>query len=71
MVSPEEWAIADKHQINYEFDPGDNIPSANLTDVYLTYDEQHLLIGFIAYADMSTLRSSIRNRDAAWQDDMV
>ncbi|MFM1877745.1 MAG: hypothetical protein RLZZ241_611, partial [Bacteroidota bacterium] len=40
-------------------------------DVYLTYDEQHLLIGFIAYADMSTLRSSIRNRDAAWQDDMV
>lgn len=71
IVSAEEWADAQFYQINYEFDPGDNIPSTNLTDVYLTYDQQHLLIGFIAYTDMSTLRSSIRNRDAAWQDDFV
>ena len=65
VVSPEEWSQADYHQVKYEFDPGDNIPSENLTDVYITYDSEYLLIGFIAYTDMSTLRSSIRNRDAA------
>lgn len=71
VVSPQEWDLADKYQIKYEFDPGDNIPSENPTDVYITYDENYLMVGFIAYTDMSTLRSSIRNRDAAWEDDMV
>lgn len=71
MVTPEEWAQAQKFQIQYEIDPGNNSPSHNLTDVFVSYSETHLYVGFIAYANMSTLRSSIRNRDEAWQDDLV
>lgn len=71
MVTPEEWAQGQKFQIQYEIDPGNNSPSHNLTDVFVSYSETHLYVGFIAYANMSTLRSSIRNRDEAWQDDLV
>jgi hypothetical protein len=71
IVEKEEWATAQEFLINYEIDPGNNTLSENLTEVYVTYSQTHLYIGFIAYTDMNTLRSSIRNRDEAWQDDFV
>ena len=70
-VDPSEWASAQKFTIGYEIDPGNNTQSVNLTEAYVTYDKDHILVGFIAYADMSTLRSSVRNRDEAWMDDFV
>ena len=71
LVEPSEWDAAERFSIAYEIDPGNNTPSPNKTDVYVTYDDEHILVGFIAYADMSTLRSSVRNRDEAWVDDFV
>ena len=71
IVSPQEWKEAEKFSIKYEIDPGNNIPSPHLTDVFITYSKTDLYVGFIAYADMENLRSSIRNRDEGYQDDNV
>jgi len=71
VVQPKEWEEAQKHLIQYEFDPGDNVSSVNKTEAWITYSATDLYVGFIAYGTMSELRSSIRNRDEAWQDDFV
>jgi len=71
VVDPQEWKGANTFTIAYEMDPGFNTPAVHPTEVFVTYDREHLLVGFIAYTDMSTLRSSIRNRDEAWSDDFV
>ena len=47
------------------------MPSPHLTEVFITYSETDLYIGFIAYADMANLRSSVRNRDEGYRDDNV
>ena len=71
IVSPEEWEGAETFKINYEIDPGNNVPSPHLTEVYITYSETDLYVGFIAYADMANLRSSVRNRDEGYREDNV
>ncbi|MFQ3341096.1 MAG: hypothetical protein ACI9TK_000754, partial [Flavobacteriaceae bacterium] len=63
VVSEAEWATAEKFKINYEIRPGNNEPSTHETEVFITYSKTDLYVGFIAYADMKKLRSSIRNRD--------
>ena len=57
IVSEKEWVNAEKFKINYEIDPGNNEPSAHETEVFITYSETDLYVGFIAYADMKNLRS--------------
>ena len=42
-----------------------------MTKAFITYTETDLYVGFIAYADMENLRSSIRNRDEGFRDDNV
>ena len=71
VVNAEEWSDAQRFEIGFEFDPGNNVPSPYKTEAFVTYDSDYLLIGFVASADMKTLRSSIRNRDEAWVDDFV
>lgn len=71
ILSPEEWEGAETFKINYEIDPGNNVPSPHLTEVFITYSETDLYVGFIAYADMANLRSSVRNRDEGYRDDNV
>ena len=63
VVNSEEWNSSQKHIIEYEISPGNNTPSPVATEAYITYSPTDLYVGFIAYADMKTLRSSIRNRD--------
>ena len=71
VVDTEEWSESQRFEITFEFNPGDNVPSPYRTEAYVTYDEEYLLVGFVASADMKNLRSSIRNRDEAWVDDFV
>ena len=71
IVSEEEWKDSKSFDINYEINPGNNVPSPHLTKAFITYTETDLYVGFIAYADMETLRSSIRNRDEGFRDDNV
>ena len=71
IVSPEEWEGAETFKIDYEIDPGNNVPSPHLTEVFITYSETDLYVGFIAYADMANLRSYVRNRDEGYRDDNI
>ena len=71
VVNSEEWNSSQKHIIEYEISPGNNTPSPVATEAYITYSPTDLYVGFIAYADMKTLRSSIRNRDEGFRDDFV
>ena len=71
VVSPEEWENAQDFTIDYEINPGDNSPAPHKTSVYILYSSTDLYVGFVAQADMSNLRSSIRNRDEGFQYDNV
>lgn len=71
IVSEEEWKDSKSFDINYEISPGNNVPSPHLTKAFITYTETDFYVGFIAYADMENLRSSIRNRDEGFRDDNV
>ena len=71
IVSDKEWVNAEKFKINYEIEPGNNEPSIHETEVFITYSKTDLYVGFLAYADMKKLRSSIRNRDEGYLDDNV
>ena len=70
-VDVSEWANSETFTINYEIDPGNNVPAPFQTQVFINYSDEYLYVGFIAGADMPNLRTSIRNRDEAWQDDFV
>lgn len=71
IVHAEEWQNSISFDINYEINPGNNIPSPYLTKAFISYTPTDLYVGFIAYADMENLRSSVRNRDEGFQDDNV
>lgn len=68
IVSPEEWEGAETFKINYEIDPGNNVPSPHLTEVFITYSETDLYVGFIAYADMA---NSIRTFPFALSESLM
>jgi hypothetical protein len=39
------------------------------SEVWVTYDDENLYLGFFAYDDPGTIRASLRDRDEIWQDD--
>lgn len=71
VIEEEEWNEAQVFSLDYEVEPGDNTPSPFSTKAYVLYSPTHLFVGFVADADMSKLRSSIRNRDEGFRDDNV
>ena len=71
IVAEEEWQDAQRFSLDFEVDPGDNTPPPHKTQAFIKYTKTDLYIGFIAYADMGNLRSSIRNRDEGFRDDNV
>ena len=71
IVKEKEWKDAQVFVIDHEINPGDNIPAPQNTTVYISYSPTDLYGSFVAEANMSQLRSSIRNRDEGWQDDNV
>ena len=70
-VTQEEWANAQKFEIAYEIQPGNNTPAPYTTTAYVTYSPTHLYVGFNAQVNPADLRSAIRNRDEAFVDDFV
>ena len=71
VVENEEWKLASNYQITNEIQPGNNVPSPYATQVYVTYSKTHLYVGFDASIPLENLRSAIRNRDEAFNDDFV
>ena len=71
IVSAEEWQYAQQFSIPYEIEPSDNGPAHYKTKVFVYQFGNDLFVGFIAYANMNELRSSIRGRDQIDGDDNV
>lgn len=70
-IDDEAWEMA-FHAANFcEYNPGDMTKPPVDTDVLLAYDDANLYVAFIAYDDPATVRTSVRDRDEAWQDDNV
>lgn len=71
VVDSLEWAGASRFSIGYEIEPADNAPAPYDTDVFITATPTDILVGFIAQAEMSALRSSVRGRDEIIDDEHV
>ena len=71
VVDSLEWAGASRFSIGYEIEPADNTAAPYKTDVFITTTPTDILVGFIAEADMSNLRSSVRSRDQINDDENV
>ena len=71
VVSAEEWHDAQQFSIPYEIEPSDNGPAHYKTEVFVRQVGNHLFVGFIAFANMNELRTSIRSRDQIGGDDNV
>lgn len=71
VVTAEEWQDAQQFSLDYEIEPANNGAAQYKTDVFVTHTETDIYVGFIAYADMENLRSSIRSRDQIGNDDNV
>ncbi len=52
--------------------PLEGAPATEDTEVYVTYDSDHVYFGFhVHYADPGIMRANRVDRDTAWQDDLI
>ena len=52
--------------------PLEGAPATEDTEVYVTYDSEHVYFGFyVHYADPGIMRANRVDRDTAWQDDLI
>ena len=66
------WAQALSIDLNYETQPGENIPARVKTEVLLLDTGRAFMVGFRAQdPEPSAIRAFLRDRDAAFQDDIV
>jgi hypothetical protein len=63
------WAGAARAGNFAEVNPRENVRPAVESEVWVTYDQEHLYLAFIARDDPSQIRSSLTDRDRIWQDD--
>jgi hypothetical protein len=72
VLDEEEWKRGVVAKDFVEIEPGDNLPSPVETEVIMIYDKDNLYFGFTCYDnDMSTLRTSMTDRDKIFQDDFI
>ncbi len=66
------WKLAPRVEINYEIQPGDNIPAIQKTTVMVLYNSDYLYFGFICHdTNASQIRAHVTDRDKAFDDDFV
>jgi len=71
-ISPGEWQNATHVTLNYEIEPGNNLPAKVKTEAFVTYDRKNLYVAFIAHdPNPKEIRASISDRDTIWQDDFT
>ncbi len=72
VLDDEAWENALVLELNYEVQPGENVPPPVRTEVLLTYDEDNLYAAFRAYdPDPSAIRVRFSDRDHNYGDDFV
>jgi hypothetical protein len=66
------WAEALVLNLDYEVQPGENIPPPVRTEILVSYDDEHVYFGFRAFdPDPDRIRARYSDRDEAWSDDFV
>jgi hypothetical protein len=66
------WEQALVVTLDIETDPGENIPAPVQTFLYIAENGSELLVGFDARdPDSADVRAYLRDRDSAWDDDLV
>ena len=60
VLSPGEWENATEVIIDFEVNPGDNIPAKSETKGYISYSDTYLFIAFYAKRDPHNIRASVR-----------
>jgi len=72
VLNESEWRCAKKIELNYQVLPGDNAPPSERTEVFITYDKQHLYLAFHAFdREPSAIRARMARRDNVFDDDYV
>mgnify|MGYP001813952555 FL=1 len=66
------WDQAWTMTLDYEVEPGENIPAPVVTEVMVMYDANRLYVGFRAHdPNPAAIRAHLADRDDAWNDDWV
>jgi uncharacterized protein DUF5916/cellulose/xylan binding protein with CBM9 domain len=65
------WAGAARAVNFTEISPRENVRPDVETEAWITYDDKHLYVAIIARDDPRTIRSSLTDRDAIFQDDFA
>lgn len=67
-----EWQCAQKIELGYQVLPGDNSAPSERTEVFVSYDTQHLYLAFHAFdREPSAIRARMARRDNVFEDDYV
>jgi len=66
------WQLAPRIEINYEIQPGYNLPAKQKTTVMILYNSSYLYVGFICHdTHPSQIRAHVTDRDNIFDDDFV
>jgi hypothetical protein len=72
IVEEEAWREALLLELNYEFEPGENVPAPVKTEFLLTYDKTYLYAAFRCYdPNPAEIRAHLSDRDNDYGDDFV
>lgn len=65
------WKGVDRARNFAETQPLERVRPLSETEAFLTYDDDHLYVGMIAYDDPAQIRATLTGRDNIFSDDMM
>ena len=72
VLGEAEWQCAQKLVLSYQVLPGDNVNPSERTEVFISYDTQHLYLAFHAFDRAAeAIRARMARRDNVFEDDYV
>ncbi len=72
MLSDPHWKLAPGVTLDYEVQPGNDLPAKQKTTVLMLYDTASLYLAFICHdTDPSQIRAHVTDRDNIFDDDFV
>ena len=71
-LDDEVWRTAAMLSEFVQQSPLDGAPATEETEIYISYDSEHIYFAFyLHYSDPSLMRANRVDRDTAWQDDLM
>lgn len=72
VLGEAEWQCAQRLVLSYQVLPGDNVNPSERTEVFISYDTQHLYLAFHAFDRApEAIRARMARRDNVFEDDYV